>query len=97
MKGSISVPDIYFSGFIVQLIENIDYFISMEMALKWALSDAEHSSTTSIILLLEVVDATVSSCYSTENTNILLEWYYKGKTSSKHREESLICPESASR
>ena len=73
------MPDIYISEFIVQLIENIDYFISMEMALKWALSDAEHSSTTSVIWLPEVVDTAIASCSSTENMNIPLECYYKGK------------------
>lgn len=89
--------DIYCSGFIAQLIENIDYFISVELALKWALLEAGHSSITRVTLFIEAVDTAVASCYSSQNMNIPLEGYYKGKTSSKHKEERLNCPKSASR
>lgn len=69
----------------------------MELALKRALLEAGHSSITRVMLFIEAVDTAVASCYSSQNMNIPLECYYKGKTRSKHKEERLNCPKSASR
>lgn len=54
----------YYGGFISKLIENIDYFISLELALKYVLLEAERSSTIGVILLIKVVDPAFASCYS---------------------------------
>lgn len=55
--------DLYCCGFIAQLIENIDYFISVELALKWALLETGHSSITRVMLFIEAADTAVASCY----------------------------------
>lgn len=54
----------YYGGFISKPIENINYFISVELALKWARLEAEHSNTTGVILLIKVVNTALASCYS---------------------------------
>lgn len=65
--------DVYCSEYIVQLTENIDYFISVELALKWALLEAGHSSITRVMLFKKAVDTAIASCYSFQNMNIPLE------------------------
>lgn len=80
----------YYSRFISKPIENIDHFISVGLALRWALLEAENSGTTRVILLIEVVDITVAIH--------LRIWIYlwndtiKANTSPKNKEERLICP-----
>lgn len=79
--------DLYCCEFIAQLIENIDYFISVELAPKWTLLETGHSSITRVMLFIEAADTAVASCYSFQNMNIPLECYYKGKNSSKRKEK----------